>query len=47
MGDDIRDGRLVRIHASRAQLPAYFVITPPGPQRVATRVFLEWLFPAA
>ena len=47
MEEDIRDGRLILIHDSRAQLPAYFVVTPPGPQRAATRAFLKWLFSAA
>lgn len=47
MEDDIAEGRLVLIHDSRAHLPAYFVVTPPGPQRAAVRAFLKWLKAAA
>lgn len=47
MEEDIRDGRLVLIHDSRTQLPAYFVVTSPGPQRAATRAFLKWLHASA
>lgn len=45
--DDVAEGRLVLIHDSREKLPAYFAVTPPGPQRAATRAFLKWLFAAA
>ncbi len=45
--DDVAEGRLVLIHDSREKLPAYFVVTPPGPQRAATRAFLKWLQSAA
>ncbi len=45
--DDLEEGRLVLIHDSRQKLPAYFVVTPPGPQRANTRAFLKWLFAAA
>lgn len=45
--DDLEEGRLVLIHDSREKLPGYFVVTPPGPQRAATRAFLKWLFAAA
>lgn len=45
--DDVAEGRLALIHDSREQLPAYFAVTPPGPQRAATRAFLKWLFAAA
>ncbi len=47
MEEDISTGRLVLLHDSRTQLPAYFVVTPPGPQRSAARAFLKWLFAAA
>lgn len=40
---DVAEGRLRVVHESRDQLPAYFVVTPPGPQRSATRAFLKWL----
>ncbi len=40
---DIADGRLCMVHDSRETLPAYFIVTLPGPQRVATRTFLKWL----
>ncbi len=43
MADDIAAGRLRVVHESRDQLPAYFVVTTPGPQRAATRSFLNWL----
>ena len=45
--DDIAEGRLVLIHDSREHLPAYFAVTPPGPQRAAARAFLKWLFTVA
>jgi LysR family glycine cleavage system transcriptional activator len=47
MEDDLEEGRLVLIRDSREELPAYFVVTPPGPQRAATRAFVKWLFAAA
>lgn len=40
---DIREGRLRMVHDSRESLPAYFIVTLPGPQRTATRIFLKWL----
>jgi LysR family transcriptional regulator, glycine cleavage system transcriptional activator len=40
---DIAEGRLRLVHDSRESLPAYFVVTLPGPQRSATRTFLKWL----
>lgn len=43
MADDVAAGRLLVVHESRDQLPAYFVVTLPGPQRAATRAFLNWL----
>lgn len=45
--DDIAEGRLVLIHDSREHLPAYFAVTPTGPQRAAARAFLKWLFTVA
>ncbi|MBE2278054.1 MAG: LysR family transcriptional regulator [Rhodobacteraceae bacterium] len=47
MEDDIADGRLVLVHDSRAHLPAYFIVTPPGPKRAPVRAFLKWLKAAA
>lgn len=41
--DDLRTGRLVLVHDSRNQLPAYFVVTLPGQQRPQVRAFLKWL----
>ncbi len=40
---DVEDGRLRVVHDSRDTLPAYFIVTLPGPQRAATRTFLKWL----
>lgn len=40
---DIADGRLVLIDDSRTHLPAYFIVTPPGPKRRAARHFISWL----
>ena len=40
---DVADGRLRVVHESRDRLPAYFVVTLPGPQRAAARAFLKWL----
>ncbi len=45
--NEIGDGRLVLIDDSRSHLPAYFVLTPPGPKRRAVRQFLTWLAAAA
>jgi LysR family glycine cleavage system transcriptional activator len=40
---DVEDGRLRVVHESREKLPAYFIVTLPGPQRAAARAFLKWL----
>lgn len=40
---DVADGRLRIVHESRERLPAYFVVTLPGPQRAAARAFSRWL----
>lgn len=40
---DVTDGRLRIVHESREKLPAYFVVTLPGPKRAAARAFLKWL----
>jgi LysR family glycine cleavage system transcriptional activator len=40
---DVTEGRLRVVHESREKLPAYFVVTLPGPQRAAARAFLKWL----
>jgi LysR family transcriptional regulator, glycine cleavage system transcriptional activator len=40
---DAADGRLRVVHDSRETLPAYFIVTLPGPQRATTRTFLKWL----
>jgi LysR family glycine cleavage system transcriptional activator len=45
--DDLQEGRLILLHDSKDRLPAYFVVTPAGPQRAATRAFLKWLASAA
>ena len=47
MEDDLEAGRLVLLHDSKDTLPAYFIVTQPGPQRAATRAFLKWLEQAA
>lgn len=47
MAEDIREGRMVLLHDSRERLPAYFLVTPPGPQRAAARAFARWLLAAA
>ena len=47
MEDDLEEGRLTLLHDSKDRLPAYFIVTPPGPQRAATRAFLKWLVQAA
>jgi LysR family glycine cleavage system transcriptional activator len=41
--EDIRTRRLVVALDRDESLPAYFVVTPQGPQRDAARVFLAWL----
>jgi len=41
--DDLEEGRLILLHDSKDRLPAYFIVTEPGPQRAATRAFLKWL----
>jgi LysR family glycine cleavage system transcriptional activator len=40
---DVAGGRLRVVHESREKLPAYFIVTLPGPQRAAARAFLRWL----
>lgn len=40
---DVEGGRLRVVHESREKLPAYFIVTLPGPQRAAARAFLKWL----
>ena len=47
MEDDLEEGRLILLHDSKDRLPAYFIVTSPGPQRAATRAFLKWLQSAA
>jgi LysR family glycine cleavage system transcriptional activator len=47
MEDDLIEGRLTLLHDSKDRLPAYFIVTSPGPQRAATRAFLKWLESAA
>ncbi|MCZ8334147.1 MAG: LysR family transcriptional regulator [Rhodobacteraceae bacterium] len=47
MEDDLEEGRLTLLHDSKDRLPAYFIVTQPGPQRGATRAFLKWLEQAA
>ncbi len=44
---EIESGQLVLIDDSRTHLPAYFIATPPGPKRRATRHFIDWLKSAA
>jgi len=43
----VQEGDLVLVHDSRDHLPAYFIVTSPGPQRRAVRQFLAWLAEAA
>jgi LysR family transcriptional regulator, glycine cleavage system transcriptional activator len=45
--DDLKSGRLVLISDPKEDLPAYFTVTLPGPQRRAVREFLKWLQAAA
>ena len=40
---DVAEGRLQIVHESREKLPAYFIVTLPGPKRAAARAFLKWL----
>ncbi len=40
---DVTDRRLRIVHESREKLPAYFIVTLPGPKRAAARAFLKWL----
>jgi LysR family transcriptional regulator, glycine cleavage system transcriptional activator len=40
---DVAEGRLRVVQESREKLPAYFLVTLPGPQRAAARAFLKWL----
>jgi LysR family glycine cleavage system transcriptional activator len=40
---DVADGRLRIVYESREKLPAYFIVTLPGPKRAAARAFLKWL----
>jgi LysR family transcriptional regulator, glycine cleavage system transcriptional activator len=40
---DQAEGRLRIVHESPEKLPAYFVVTLPGPKRASARAFLKWL----
>ncbi|MFN6925982.1 MAG: LysR family transcriptional regulator [Tabrizicola sp.] len=40
---EVAENRLRVVHETRGKLPAYFVVTQPGPQRAAARTFLRWL----
>lgn len=40
---DVAEGRLRVVHESLEKLPAYFILTLPGPQRAEARAFLKWL----
>lgn len=41
--EDEAEGRLRVVFDPREDMPAYFIVTPPGPQRAATRTFIRWL----
>lgn len=43
MESDVAEGRLRIVHESREKLPAYFIVTLPGPKRAAARAFFRWL----
>lgn len=40
---DVTEGRLRIVHEASEKLPAYFVVTLPGPSRASARAFLKWL----
>lgn len=40
---DVANGLLCMVHDSRDTLPAYFIVTLPGPQRAPVRAFQRWL----
>mgnify|MGYP006196340381 CR=1 FL=1 len=44
---DKSERQMFLLHDSKDKIPAYFVVTLPGPQRAATRAFLKWLAEAA
>lgn len=41
--EDLAEGRLRLVHDAKEDRPAYFIVTPPGPQRAAARTFIKWL----
>lgn len=41
--EDIAEDRLRVVFDPKDDRPAYFIVTPPGPQRTATRTFIRWL----
>lgn len=41
--EDIAEGRLQVVFDPKEDRPAYFIVTPPGPQRNAARTFIRWL----
>lgn len=43
IGEEIADGRLRVVFDPKDDRPAYFIVTPPGPQRAAARTFVKWL----
>lgn len=40
---DIEAGLLQTLVVSEQDTPAYYIVTPAGPQRAATRQFIQWL----
>jgi LysR family glycine cleavage system transcriptional activator len=40
---DEAEGRLRIVHESPEKLPAYFLVTLPGPKRATARAFVKWL----
>jgi LysR family glycine cleavage system transcriptional activator len=41
--EDIAQDRLRAVFDPKDDRPAYFIVTPPGPKRAATRTFIRWL----
>jgi LysR family transcriptional regulator, glycine cleavage system transcriptional activator len=43
VAEDVRQGRLQIACETKEDAPAYYVVTPLGPRREATRTFIRWL----
>jgi LysR family transcriptional regulator, glycine cleavage system transcriptional activator len=41
--EDVAEGRLRIVFDPKEEKPAYYIVTPPGPQRAQAKTFIRWL----